>query len=87
MGKLTIIDGILTAIKYTTIPDLNPIEYLWYELDQKIFVKERYSKLKLITILKKTWSEISSDVLKKYILSMLNHLSEVTKAKCYHTSY
>ncbi|CAM1294989.1 Uncharacterised protein r2_g417 [Pycnogonum litorale] len=64
-------------------PDLNPIENLWHKIGYEISKKKPTTKKKdLIEALIASWHRIiSSDLLKKLVLSMSQRCSAVIKSK------
>lgn len=70
-------------------PDLNPIENLWWELNQKLVqVKPQPSnKDMLFDLLKQEWSKLHGDTLKALVHSMPHRLEAVIKAKGGQTKY
>jgi len=68
-------------------PDLNPIEHLWDHLDRNICQRARYSKATFLGALKREWSKIDDQTVKRLIKSVPNRLQEVIKANGYQTSY
>ncbi|KAJ4437154.1 hypothetical protein ANN_17289, partial [Periplaneta americana] len=67
-------------------PDLNPIEYLWDELDRRVGSIPISSKGELKTRLQEEWVKIPIDI-KKLVHSMPRRLKEVIKQKGGSTRY
>jgi hypothetical protein len=68
-------------------PDLNPIEYVWEELDRRIRKTSITSIEVLKKRLKKEWRKLSVNYLKKLISTMPKRLHHVIKHKGYPTKY
>ena len=66
-----------------TKPDLNPIEHLYDHLHHFISQRDMYSKAGFLESLKREWSKIDDQTVKK----LINRLAEVIKANDYQTSY
>ncbi|CAH2090925.1 unnamed protein product [Euphydryas editha] len=72
-------------------PDLNVIEHLWEELDQRLR-KSKASvaitdKKSLKEALKKNWADITSDITENLVMSMPRRLQAVIDAKGGSTKY
>lgn len=67
--------------------NLNPIEYLWDELDRQIQNNQKFIKSNFIATLKSKWNEITTDTWKKLMHSIPHHFLEpsLIKAKNYQT--
>lgn len=68
-------------------PNLNLIENLWDELDNKIRKSTINSKIGVKTSLKEEWNSISSKYLKKITYNMSKRLHKVIKEKGFATKY
>ena len=68
-------------------PDLNPIEQIWAELENKLDRSIVHSKESLWLELQKAWDKISVEVLRKYIDTMPERCAAVIAAKGGHTKY
>ncbi len=68
-------------------PDLNPIEQIWAELENKLDRSIVQSKESLWLELQKAWDNISVEVLRKYIDTMPERCVAVIAAKGGHTKY
>lgn len=68
-------------------PDMNPIEHLWAELENRIRRHHISSKPELKRILSEEWAKIDSDVTRKLVHSMPNRLREVLRQKGGSTKY
>lgn len=68
-------------------PDLNPIEQIWDHLDSRLRMEPQSSLDNTFECLKKSWDEISTEILCRYIHSMKKRCQEVIKAKGGHTKY
>ena len=70
-------------------PDLNPIENLWDHLDRQVRKRKPppKSKQELINVVQEEWQNISFETLHDLILSLLNQVNAVIKAKGGHTKY
>ena len=66
-------------------PDLNPIEQIWGELENKLDRSIVHSKESLWLELQKAWDNISVEVLRKYIDTMPERCAAVIAAKGGHT--
>ena len=67
--------------------DLNPIEQIWGELENKLDRSIVHSKESLWLELQKAWDNISAEVLRKYIDTMPERCAAVIAAKGGHTKY
>lgn len=68
-------------------PDLNPIEHLWYLLEQEVRKFNITSKNHLKNVLQEAWDKIGTDITTKLIESMPRRLEAVIQAKGLHTKY
>jgi transposase len=68
-------------------PDLNPIENLWSELDNRLADRQCNNEEDLFNVLKEGWEQLDHNYLEKLIKSMPNRCREVIKAKGRHTKY
>ena len=68
-------------------PDLNPIENLWFILDQQVDKGDVTNKFKLFSALEKAWNGIDDQYLQKLVESMPRRLQAVIKAKGGVTKY
>ncbi len=66
-------------------PDLNPIEQIWGELENKLDRSFVHSNESLWLELQKAWDNISVEVLRKYIDTMPERCGVVIAAKGGHT--
>ena len=56
-------------------PDLNPIEEIWNELEDKVRKHHITSKTQLKEIIIEEWNKLSSEITKKYVHSMPKRLA------------
>ena len=68
-------------------PDLNPIEQIWGELENKLDRSIVHSKESLWLELQKAWDNIRAEVLRKYIDTMPERCAAVIAAKGGHAKY
>uniref|UniRef100_A0A3B4VHU2 Tc1-like transposase DDE domain-containing protein n=1 Tax=Seriola dumerili TaxID=41447 RepID=A0A3B4VHU2_SERDU len=68
-------------------PDLNPIEHIWSELENKLDRSIVHSKESIWVELQKAWGNISVEVLRKYIDTMPERCAAEIAAKGGHTRY
>ncbi len=68
-------------------PDLNLIEQIWGELENKLDRSIVHSKESLWLELQKAWVNISVEVLRKYIDTVAERCAAVIAAKGGHTKY
>ncbi len=66
-------------------PDLNSIEQIWGELENKLDRSILHSKESLWLKLQKAWDNINVEVLRKYIDTMPERCAAVIAAKGVHT--
>ena len=67
----------------TQLFDLNPIKYLWNEVDCCIRMSKMKStnKKELLEKLQEIWYSIKVDTIRKFIMSMLERVAYVYQAK------
>ncbi|CAF3688027.1 unnamed protein product [Rotaria socialis] len=68
-------------------PDINPIEYLWDEMERRMKKHQPKNEKELKDILTRIWYGIEQSVLKKLVHSVPNRLNEVIRTKGYPTRY
>lgn len=70
-------------------PDLNPIEHMWFELENRI--RKRHDQPKsakdLLNILEEEWLKIPESVTRNLVESMPRSVAAVIKANGGHTKY
>ena len=66
-------------------PDLNPIEYLWDEVERQVKKKQPKSQNELKESLIEVWHRIELPTLKKLVDSVSNRLNEVIRTQEYRT--
>ena len=68
-------------------PDLNPIEHLWDEIEQRIKKEQPKNEKDLKECLIRVWKGIEITVLKNLVDAVSNQLNEVIRMKGYPTKY
>jgi transposase len=68
-------------------PDFNPIEHLWKALDNSVPKSERRNKNTFIAALKKEWSKLDTNLMKKLVDSMPRRCQEAIRYKGGPTKY
>ena len=68
-------------------PDMNPIVYLWDELERRMKKHHPKNKGELKEILLKEWNNIGTGVTEKLVDSVLNRLYECVHMRGYPTRY
>ena len=68
-------------------PDLNPIEYLWDELERRMKKHQMKNIQQLQVLLKDEWHQIEPTVFQKLVDLVPNRLQECIKMKGYPTRY
>ena len=76
---------ILPWLSYS--PDLNPVEYLWDELDRRLKKHQPKNRQELDNLLMKEWNKIEISVLEKPIDSVPIRLYQCIRIKGYPTKY
>ncbi len=66
-------------------PDLNPIEEIWGELENKLYRSIVHSKESLWLELQKAWDNISVEVLRKYSHTIPERCAAIIATKGGHT--
>jgi len=68
-------------------PDLNPIEHLWFILDQKIRQNNKSNKVTFMDELKRQWDLLPNSLLHTLVESLPNRLKRVIDNKGGETKY
>ena len=67
--------------------DLNPIEYIWDEVEKRMRKEKSKNEFELQQALLKVWYNVGNDVRKKLVDSVPNRLHEVIQMNGYPTRY
>ncbi|GBL98161.1 Transposable element Tc1 transposase [Araneus ventricosus] len=68
-------------------PDLNPIEYIWRELEVRVRKHDVKTKSELKTVMMEEWLNTDAEIPKKLVKSIPERLKAVVDAKGYPTKY
>ncbi|GBN12751.1 Transposable element Tc1 transposase [Araneus ventricosus] len=68
-------------------PYLNPIEYIWRELEVRARKHDIKTKSELKTVMMEEWMNIDTEITKKLVKSISKRLKAVVDAKGYTTKY
>ena len=68
-------------------PNLNPIEYIWDEVERRMRKEKAKNEFELKQTLLKVWYNIGNDVTKKLVDPVPNRLHEVIRMDGYPTRY
>ena len=68
-------------------PDLNPVEYLWAELNRKLNKRTCQKEEEWFQYLKQAWEDLSEDYLNKLVESMPRRCRKVIKSRGYPFPY
>jgi hypothetical protein len=71
------------------LPNLNPIEHLWNEVDRcmRMFEKKLTNKKDLWEKLQEIWYDVEVDIVRKLIMSMPERAADIYKAKGGYTQW
>lgn len=69
------------------LPDLNPIEHLWDEIERRMKKEQPKNEKELKESLTRVWKGVEKEVLKKLVDSVPNRLNEVIRMKGGPTRY
>ena len=68
-------------------PDLNPIEYLWVEIERRMKKEQSKNEKDLKECLTRVWKGIEITILKNLVDSIPSRSNEVIRMKGYPTKY
>ena len=71
----------------SSLPNLNPIEHLWDELERRVKKHQLKNIQQLQVLLKDEWNQIEPTVFQKLVDSLPSHLQECIKMKGYPIRY
>jgi hypothetical protein len=80
----------ISCLKWTAqSPDMNPIEHMWFILDQAVRRRKNKptNRVNLFSILQEEWTAIPQDKINKLILSMPSRVHDLYHAKGASTRY
>ena len=87
-SKLWLLYNTLKLLKTSLqSPDVNPMQYLWKELDRRIRRKNNTNKRYLKQHLEEEWYKIDSDYTKKLVRNLPSRLKAIIQSKGYPVQY